>query len=198
MQDKKGSRKKRLKARNTATKANAKTAQRYTIISLQQQLVGLQQEAEDTRLRYELTLQREQVLLDFVAHQELVLSLLYCEGTPPSACHSAVAQAAPALGPQAPQPTAAPESSCGGSLQEEAHKLTSLSLGSAAATSPSPTQPAPCSNMQQHHPAVAPASESPLQLPCYASYSVVRRLKLTGWQVLHFHLALKELARLDK
>jgi hypothetical protein len=28
--------------------------------------------------------------------------------------------------------------------------------------------------------------------------SVVRRLKLTGWQVLNFHLALKELARLDK
>jgi len=58
---KKRARRKRLKAQNKTTKAVGRQAHKTTIISLQQLLVGLQQEAAQTGLVYELTLQREQV-----------------------------------------------------------------------------------------------------------------------------------------
>jgi hypothetical protein len=58
---KKRTRRKRLKAKNKTTKAVGRKEYKTTIISLQQLLVGLQQEAAQTGLVYELTLQREQV-----------------------------------------------------------------------------------------------------------------------------------------
>jgi hypothetical protein len=100
-----------------------------------------------------------QVLLDFVAHQELILSLLYEDKAPPAA-HAAAGLKAQVLG------QAALRESRGESVQQQATRPFSLD---AASGSTLVSSPAPAMNMLQHLQATA-ASRLSIQPPSNGSY----------------------------